>query len=430
MERTGNSRLGKEYINQIENYNATLKTVPYYLFLILFCFACKEEVPVCLNCDDDTTEIKKINVKYGYNLDDFTIVKDTIRSGDTFGAILNEYGVSNEKIFAVATKFKDSFDVRRLRPGKPYLLLNAKDTTNTTQVFIYEKNKVDYAVIDFRDTVTVHTESKPVVYIEKEASGIIENSLYLTMEENNLSPVMTDRLANIYAWTVNFFKIQKGDRFKVVYTEKFIEDTISAGIHEIKASYFEHKGVPLYAFGYQNDSLPTLDYYDEKAENLRRAFLKAPVKFSRISSRYNLTRRIKYYGYKIRPHKGTDFAAPIGSPILATADGTVTKAERRGGNGIYVKIKHNSTYETQYLHMKKYNVRLGDFVRQGDVIGWVGMTGNTGGPHVCYRFWKNGKQVDPFQQDLPASKPLPNQYHEDYFKKISSLKEQIDCITF
>ena len=142
---------------------------------------------------------------------------------------------------------------------------------------------------------------------------------------------MTDRLANIYAWTVNFFKIQKGDRFKVVYTEKFIDDTISAGIHRIKASYFEHKGVPLYAFGYENEKLPSLDFYDENAQNLRRAFLKAPVKFSRISSKYNLKRRIKYYGYKLRPHKGTDFSANIGSPILATADGTVTKAERKGG---------------------------------------------------------------------------------------------------
>ena len=405
-----------------------MKKLSYYLILLFVCIACN---------DDIAEEVLPIEVKevqeqkaYGYNLNEFNVVRDTIRNGDTFGGILNEYGVSNEKIFAVATKFKDSFDVRRMVVGKPFVLLNSKDSIPNTQVFIYEKNKVDYAVVDFRDSLAVYSQSKPVTYLDKEASGIIQSSLYLTMEENNLSPAMTDRLANIYAWTVNFFKIQKGDRFKVIYTEKFIEDTISAGIHKIKASYFEHKGVPLYAFGYENDSLPALDFYDEKAKNLRRAFLKAPVKFSRISSKYNLKRRIKYYGYKIRPHKGTDFAASIGSPILATADGTVTKAERRGGNGIYVKIKHNSTYETQYLHMKKYNVRVGDFVRQGDVIGWVGMTGNTGGPHVCYRFWKNGKQVDPFQEDLPASKPLPNQFHEDYFRHIDSLKEQIDCILY
>jgi murein DD-endopeptidase MepM/ murein hydrolase activator NlpD len=404
-----------------------LKALPYYLVLILLCIACNEDVT---KQELPQVEVSQETKAYGYDLNSFNVLRDTIRNGDTFGAILNDHGVSNAKIFTVATKFKDSFDVRRMVVGKPYVLLSSKDTLNTTQVFIYEKNKVDYAVIDFRDSLTLYNRSKPVTYVDKEASGIIQSSLYLTMEENNLSPAMTDKLANIYAWTVNFFKIQKGDRFKVVYTEKFIDDTISAGIHQIKASYFEHKGVPLYAFGFDNDSLPGLDFYDEKAENLRRAFLKAPVKFSRITSKYNLKRRIKYYGYKLRPHKGTDFAASIGSPILATADGTVTKAERRGGNGIYVKIKHNSTYETQYLHMKKYNVRVGNFVRQGDVIGWVGMTGNSGGPHVCYRFWKNGKQVDPFREDLPASKPLPSQFHKEYFAHIAKIKEQIDCISY
>jgi murein DD-endopeptidase MepM/ murein hydrolase activator NlpD len=172
------------------------------------------------------------------------------------------------------------------------------------------------------------------------------------------------------------------------------------------------------------------DYYDAEANNLRRAFLKAPVKFSRISSRYNLKRRIKYYGNRVRPHKGTDFAAPVGTPILATADGVVSKSEKKGGNGNYVKIRHNSTYDTQYLHMKKRNVKVGKHVAQGDVIGWVGMTGNTGGPHVCYRFWKNGKQVDPFKQDLPLSKPLQKKYQEIYFDHISPLKQQLDELIF
>lgn len=400
--------------------------IPLFIFTFLSCTDNEDEDVV----PEEVVEVPQLISEYGYTLNDFNVVRDTVQSGDTFGAILNERGVSNDKIFAVASKFKDSFDVRRIIVGKPFVLLNSKDSLNQTQVFIYEKNSTDYAVVDFRDSLNVYNEQREIKYVEREVSGIIESSLYLTMEENNLSPALTDRLANIYAWTVNFFKIPRGDRFKIVYTEKFINDTIPAGVHEIKAAYFEHKGVPLYAFEYLNDSLPARDFYDEKAENLRRAFLKAPVQFSRISSKYNLNRRIKYYGYKLRPHKGTDFAAGIGSPILATADGTVTKAERRGGNGIYVKIKHNSTYETQYLHMKKYNVRVGQFVRQGDVIGWVGMTGNSGGPHVCYRFWKNGKQVDPFKEDLPASKPLAQIYHEDYFNHIQPLKDKLDCISY
>jgi len=406
----------------------SLKSFAISLGLLFVFIACGDTTSQ--KDQENTQEIQKQAIAYGFDLNQFNAVRDTVKNGDTFGAILTSHGVSHTTIFNIATKYRDTFDVRRLVVGKPYLILKSKDTLNRVQYFVYGKNKIQYAVVDLSDSLRVYTKSKPITYLDKQASGVIENSLYLTMEENNLSPAMTDRLANIYAWTVNFFKIQKGDRFKVVYTEKFIDDTISAGIHRIKASYFEHKGVPLYAFGYENEKLPSLDFYDENAQNLRRAFLKAPVKFSRISSKYNLKRRIKYYGYKLRPHKGTDFSAKIGSPILATADGTVTKAERKGGNGIYVKIRHNSTYETQYLHMKKYNVRVGDFVRQGDVIGWVGMTGNSGGPHVCYRFWKNGRQVDPFKQDLPASKPLSREFHEDYFSYIATIKEQLDGISF
>lgn len=381
---------------------------------------------------DKTAEVTTPILKeYGFILNDFEVVRDTVRRGDTFGGILNENGVSQSKIFEVASVYKDSFDVRRMVVGKPYTMLKSMDSVPSTQVFIYEKNKVDYVVVDLRDSISVFNDQKPVSYVEKEASGIITSSLSETMADNNLSPYMTDRLATIYAWTVNFFRLQAGDNFKVVYTEKFINDTIPAGLHEIKAAYFEHRGKPLYAFNFEpeSDSTNTVaDFYDEKAQNLRRAFLKAPVKFSRISSRYNLNRRIAYYGYKRRPHKGTDFAAPIGTPILATADGIVSKSERRGGNGNYVKIKHNGTYDTQYLHMKRRKVRVGEFVRQGDVIGWVGMTGNTGGPHVCYRFWKNGKQVDPFLQDLPASKPLDSTYHAAYFQFMAPLKDQLDCI--
>ncbi len=401
------------------------------LILLLFTFI------ACETTKDDFVDevVEQVEVpvvlEYGYVLNDYNVIRDTIRSGDTFGAILDAHGVSQEKILEVATKFKDSFDVRRIVVGKPYVLLNSKDSTNITQVFIYEKNKVDYAVVDLRETISSYTASKPVSFKEKSASGIITNSLSQTMEDQNLSPYMTDRLANIYAWTVNFFHLQPGDRFKVVYTEKFINDTIPAGLADIKAAYFEHRGKPLYAFNYESDTINRLtDFYDENADNLRRAFLKAPVKFSRISSRYNLSRRIKYYGYKLRPHKGTDFAAPIGTPILATADGVVSKSERRGGNGNYVKIRHNGTYDTQYLHMKSRNVGVGEFVRQGDVIGWVGMTGNSGGPHVCYRFWKNGKQVDPFKEDLPLSKPLPEELQEGYLAFMSPLKDQLDCIAY
>ncbi|MEP5634785.1 MAG: peptidoglycan DD-metalloendopeptidase family protein, partial [Maribacter dokdonensis] len=235
----------------------------------------------------------------------------------------------------------------------------------------------------------------------------------------------------VYAWTIDFSRLQKNDKFKIIYNEKYINDTVYAGAEPIEAAYFQHNGKPIYAFAYENDSLRSIvDYFDENANNLRRTFLRMPVEYGRLSSRYNLKRRIKYYGYKLRPHKGTDYAAPIGTPIMATADGTVVESTRRGGNGKYVKIRHNGTYSTQYLHMKAQNVKKGQFVRQGDVIGWIGMTGNTGGPHVCYRFWKNGRQVDPLKEELPQAEPLHDSLKEDYFTYISTYKEQLDCIIY
>lgn len=405
------------------------KIIVAALTLILITTACENDKADLADTNPVAEEV--IVEQYGYVLNDFNVIRDTIRKGDTFGDILFANGVPQDKIMEVATKFRDSFDVRRIVVGKPYVLLNSKDSLNQTQVFIYETNKVDYAVVDFRDTLSIYNSQKPVRFEDREASGVITSSLSATMEEQNLSPYMTDQLANIYAWTINFFKLQPGDRFKVIYTEKFIEDTIPAGLKEIKAAYFEHRGKPLYAFKFSSDSLDQPSgYYDERANNLKRAFLKAPVKFSRISSRYNLNRRIKYYGFKLRPHRGTDFAAPIGTPILATADGVVTKSERRGGNGNYVKIRHSGTYETQYLHMKARNVKVGQHVSQGDVIGWIGMTGNTSGPHVCYRFWKNGKEVDPFKEDLPLSRPLPQDLHQTYYAEMLPMKEALDCIEF
>jgi murein DD-endopeptidase MepM/ murein hydrolase activator NlpD len=237
-------------------------------------------------------------------------------------------------------------------------------------------------------------------------------------------------LSEIYAWTIDFFRLQKNDRFKVIYEQKYIDDTIPAGVGRIQASQFEHINKSFYAFKYVSDSISGIqEYYDEKANHLRRAFLKAPLKFSRISSRYNLKRKIAFYG-RVKPHKGTDFAAPVGSPIMSTANGRVIESRYRTGNGNYVKIRHNSTYMTQYLHMKSRKVKEGQYVKQGQVIGYVGMTGNTSGPHVCYRFWKNGVQVDPLKQKLPAAKAMKKSIKPKYLEFIQSVKEELDAIEY
>lgn len=404
-------------------------------FLLLSIFiSCKQ-----VQTDKEVSAVEDIVIsnelstdkQFGFNLEDYLVVRDTVKRGDSFGELMIKNKVDYPKIAKVSEDYRDTFDVRKIRVGKPYLILKSKDTTEGAQVFIYQNDLINYTVVDFRDSVLAYKDRKQVKYVQKEAAGIIETSLSEAILDQGIDYNVTNDLSEIYAWTIDFFRLQKGDKFKVIYKEKYINDTIYAGAEPIESAYFEHNGTPLYAFAYESDSLKNIiDYFDDEANNLRRTFLRAPVKFSRISSRYNLKRKIRYYGYKVRPHRGTDYAAPVGTPIMATADGTVTESTRKGGNGKYVKIRHNGTYSTQYLHMRKQKVKRGEFVRQGDVIGWVGMTGNTGGPHVCYRFWKNGRQVDPFREKLPAAEPLPEEVRPDYFKFISPQKAQLDCIEF
>ncbi|MDO1512643.1 peptidoglycan DD-metalloendopeptidase family protein [Maribacter confluentis] len=376
-------------------------------------------------------ELPKVNEQYGFNLDEFTVHLDTVRNGDSFGELMQKNRVAYPKVAAISERYRDTFDVRKIRVGKPYVILKSKDTVGQAQVFIYHNDPINYTVVDMRDSAHAYRSKRKVKYIQREVSGVIETSLSEAILDQGIDYNVTHNLANVYAWTIDFSRLQKKDKFKVIYKEKYINDTIYAGAEPVEAAYFEHNGKPIYAFAYENDSLKNIvDYFDQDANNLRRTFLRMPVEFGRLSSRYNLNRRIKYYGYKVRPHKGTDYAAPIGTPIMATADGTVIESTRRGGNGKYVKIRHNGTYATQYLHMKAQKVKKGQFVRQGDVIGWVGMTGNTGGPHVCYRFWKHGKQVDPLKEELPQAEPLNESLKPDYFTYITPIKEQLDCIIY
>lgn len=408
------------------------KNLIYILFLLAAITSCGDvnEIPN-LDAEEIYEAPAEVIKEYGYVLDDYTVVRDTVQKGDSFGKILYDANVDYATIQEISDSIQDIFDTRRIRVGKPYMLLRAKDSLEAAQVFIYEQNTEDYVVVDFQNEVKAAAQKKPVTIYEREISGVINSNLSSTFDDLGVSVNVAYKMADIYAWTIDFFKLQKGDRFKLIYDERIVNDSIPAGVGKIKACVFEHSGREIHAYRFENDSLPSgYDYFDQDGDNLRRAFLKGPLKFNRISSRYNLKRRIRYYGYKIRPHKGTDFAGAIGTPILATADGVVTKSERRGGNGNYVKIRHNATYDTQYLHMQKRLVKVGESVRQGDIIGTIGMTGNTGGPHVCYRFWKNGKQVDPFKQDLPASEPLAEELKIIFDSIKKPLRMQLDNIPF
>ncbi len=420
MDRKRNRSVGNKYL--------------IALGFVLALMACKEDKPEPVVVEELAVVEKPVDVyEFGFNLNNYIVKRDTVKAGESFGQILERNKIGYPKIFHIAEKAKETYNIARFfQQGKPYTLLCTKDSLELPESFIYQPNKEEYVVINFKDSIHAYKSRKPITYVEKTVTGVITSSISETLDDLGVSAVLTNKLADeIYAWSIDFRRLQKGDRFKVIYTDKYIDDTIYTGIDKVKAAYFEHNKEPFYAFEFETDSVKGIvDYFDDNAKNLRRAFLKAPVKFRGITSRYNLRRRIAVYGYKVRPHKGTDFRASIGTPIMATANGTVTKSSYTRGNGKYVKIRHNATYETQYLHMKNRNVKVGQFVKQGDVIGWVGMTGNTGGPHVCYRFWKNGRQVDPFKQKLPEAEPISDSLKVKYLDFIEPIKTQLDSIRF
>ncbi len=400
------------------------------VFFVTTFLCCKNEKKQLRRVEINNIEIEKPNIKYGFDFNNFFSKEYKIKKGDTFGDILENNGIDYPDVYQILQKIKSSVNVRKLQIGKPYTLIFTKDSVNTTKYFIYHPGPIGYTVVHLRDSVYGKKVEKTVRVVELQATGTIKSSLYETMINSGYNSMLTYFLADVYAWTIDFTRLEKGDRFKVIYDEKFVDDSISVGIEKIKAAYFEHRGKGIYAFEFITDkNKGIIDYFDDKAKNLRRAFLKSPVKFSRISSRYNLKRKIAYYG-RVKPHKGTDYAAPVGTPIMATANGRVTESRYAKGNGNFVKIRHNNKYSTQYLHMKRRKVRVGQYVKQGDVIGWVGMTGYTSGPHVCYRFWKNGRQVDPYKQKLPEAKPIPKSLKVEFLEKIDPLKIKLSCLYF
>ena len=403
----------------------------FIILISLTIFSCAEKKDYKNSILKPKIKENKINQLYGINLNSHIIKETKIKRGDTFGKILEENGIDYPKVHKILSIIKNKVNIKKLRVGKPYTLFFNIDNINFPEFFVYHPKIGEYTIVHLKDSIYANKILKEYEIKELETSGVIYSSLYETMKSNGINESLTYSLSDVYAWNIDFFRLQKGDKFKVIYTEKFIDDSISIGIDRIKAAYFEHNRKPLYAFEFESDSIKgIIDYFDDKAKNLRRAFLKGPLKFNRISSRYNMKRRIALYGNRIKPHKGTDFAARVGTPILSTANGTVVKSSYSRANGNFVTIKHNNTYSTQYLHMRKRKVKAGQFVKQGDIIGWVGMTGYTSGPHVCYRFWKNGKQVDPFKQKLPEAKPISKKLKNNYLVHMEPFKIKLDNINF
>ena len=399
--------------------------------VLLFLFSCNSSEEDSENSKDFSHEP---TIEYGFYADTFLVIKNEIQSGQSLGKILSDFGVSYAQIDKIARKTRRTeYDVRNLKADHPYAMFCVLDTAGreNAKIFVYEEDKINYVVYDFRDTLKVYQAQKPVEVKLIEDAGIIEkgSSFFLTGAAIGMSDRLCEIISDeIYCWTLDFRNVQPGDRFKVLYEAKYLSGEF-VGVGDVKAVYFKHLGADFYAFPYNDTGFD--DYFDQNGKNLRKFFLKTPVKNSRISSKYSKN-RFHPVQKRWKSHKGTDYAAARGTPIWVTADGVIDAATYNKFNGNYVKVRHNGTYSTQYLHMSKIakGIYPGVQVKQGQTIGYVGSTGLATGPHVCYRFWKNGVQVDPFKTKLPPSDPISDEsriYFEFYR---DSLTQILDSIPF
>jgi murein DD-endopeptidase MepM/ murein hydrolase activator NlpD len=397
------------------------------LILLFFAFACsdvKEQTQAPI--PKKPPILKKQYFEYGINCEDLILIKDTVQPHQNLSDILSEYKVPNAVIHAVAFSSKPVFDVRNIKAGNPFCIIRYNNPTQKARYFVYEINPVDYVVFKLEDPTSISLGKKPVLIEIETVSESIESSLWETLTEKEIDPELAIKLSEIYAWTIDFHHLQKGDSFQAIFEKKSIKGK-PIGLGRIKAARFYHKGKFFYAFYFEQDAHGS--YFDEHANSLEKAFLKTPIKFSRITSGYS-KRRFHPILKKYKAHFGIDYAAKTGTPIMSAGDGVVVKTGYDSKNGRYVKIKHNGIYTTQYLHMSRIarGIKPGVKVKQRKVIGYVGSTGLVTGPHLCYRFWKNGRQINPFKEDIPSVEPVKKENLQQFNQQMAELNQQLNAL--
>ncbi|MDE6375282.1 MAG: peptidoglycan DD-metalloendopeptidase family protein, partial [Alistipes sp.] len=370
-----------------------MKTIRIHLFalLVLAAGACdrlpKEEEP-------------QRTLIYGIEADDYRLETGEVGKGETMSQILNRYGMTVRQIDRLDRASKEIFPLRNIRPGHKYTVFIHEDSLYAPHLdyLVYETDRTDYVVFGFHDgdSVSVRKDTKPMTLRRSKCSAVITTSLWGAVMEQDLPYSLAAEMENIYQWTVDFFGIQKGDSFTVIYDERFIDDTVSAGVGRIWGAKFTQGGKEYYAIPFRQGG--KIQYWDQDGASLRKQMLKAPLKYTRISSKFSYAR--KHPIYKVyRPHTGVDYAAPKGTPVHAVADGVVTFKGWNGGGGNTLKIKHAGNLMTGYLHLSGYakGIAQGVRVSQGQLIGYVGSTGASTGPHLDYRIWRNGPPIAPLK---------------------------------
>ncbi len=387
--------------------------------------------PVSDNTTVDTEIIDSIpapELKYGIPIDSFLIVYDTIQSGSSLSDILRPYQVSLLKIDKIGRMSNDTFRVDRIRAGQPIAMFCDLDTTEgfIANYMVYENNGIDYTVYDFRDSVVITQGQKPVDYVERTVKGNIESSLWMALKNQDANTSLALEMSEMFGWVIDFFGIQKNDEFRIIYEEACVEGN-PLYVERIKAGMMVHMGMEYWAIPFTVDSVE--NFYDVDGGSLRRTFLKAPLKYNRISSRYTHSRFHPIF-HKNTPHLAVDYSAPMGTEIRTIGDGVITLRQYGTGAGNYVKVKHNSVYTTVYMHMSKFGeFQVGDRVKQGDVIGYVGSTGWSTGPHLHFEVHQNGVKIDPLKLESPPAEPVPdslmdafNETKEIWMKKLQEIE--------
>lgn len=399
-----------------------MKIQYFGFFLLLLIFAsCKNETQnTTENIEHEVEEIIE-NLFFNINIDSLKIESSKVKRNQNLSDILSANNVEYIDILKLAEKSKEIFDVRKIRKGNQYHLLKSEDSTQNVEYMVYEKSRVDYVVFQFKDSIHIWEGKKEVKRVLDTVSGIVKSSLWIALNEKNINPQLALELSDIYGWTIDFFGIQKGDAFKV-YFEHLIVDDDTIGIGQIYASNFRHYNMDYQAYYFTQDSIG--EYFDEQGNSLRKTFLKAPLRYSRISSGFSNAR---YHPIlkKYRPHHGVDYAAPSGTPVYTIGDGTVIKkGYQKNGGGNYVKIKHNANYTTVYMHLRGFakGIHVGKRLKQGDLIGYVGSTGLSTGPHLDFRVYRNGVAINPLKMKSEPAKPIDSINMNEYKQLVDSLK--------